>query len=100
MVARRYAKAIFGFVVPLAGALLLALATGSPGGDNITQSELIGAVLTAIVTGGAVFAVPNKPPKGELRDPGVSEQAGYGLVELLIAVVIVILIVWLILALF
>ena len=95
----RYRKAILAFVIPFAGAVLVALQEGSPGGSDVTTAEWIGAVATAIVTGGTVFGVGNRAAEGEAGSPEVSEQ-GYTLVQVLIVVVLVILIVWLLLVLF
>jgi hypothetical protein len=58
-----YFKAVAGFLVPFAGAVLAAMQDVSLGGSEVTQQEWLTAALTALVTGGAVFAVPNKDPQ-------------------------------------
>lgn len=65
----RYSKAVL--------ALLGALATWgiTAAEDGIyTQVELWGALL-AVATAATVYLVPNSPPAGEARDPGMSETA-------------------------
>lgn len=64
----RYWKAAVGFVAP--GVALLGAATldETPGGDAITQGELIRAVVTMVVTAAAVYAVPGDPSR---KDPSV-----------------------------
>jgi hypothetical protein len=53
---------VLGFLAPGAGALIPQVA---PGGDGIQSNELIWAALLCVVfgagTGGAVYAVKNKP---------------------------------------
>ena len=70
-----YAKAVAGFLVPFAAAVLAAMQDVSPGGSVIVQSEWIGAVLSAIVTGGAVYAVPNRDPQAEHQLESVQPPA-------------------------
>ena len=56
-----YWKAVMAFIVP--GATLLlnsALNMSSDGGTTVTGSEWFAAILTCIVTSGAVYAVKNK----------------------------------------
>lgn len=57
----RYWKAIVGFAAP--GAVLIGAATmvDTPGGEAITQGELIRALAAMFVTAGAVWAVPGDP---------------------------------------
>lgn len=70
----RYAKAITafisGFAVPFAGALTAT----SDQGNTVTSGEWITALVAGTVAGFAVAAIPNKPPKGQPSDPGMSEQ--------------------------
>lgn len=56
-----YAKAIVGFVAPGIVTLGSALTAGSDGGTNITGSEWLTALIACLVTGGFVYAIPNKP---------------------------------------
>lgn len=53
-------KGVLGFVAP--GAVLIgsAVLESSAGGDRITQAEWITAVVACVVTGSAVFSVPNQ----------------------------------------
>lgn len=59
-----YAKAIVAFVAPGVAALVAAVQDASPAGSNITGPEWIGIVATCILTSGAVYAVPNRDPRG------------------------------------
>lgn len=54
------AKAVVGFVTPGVVALVAAVQDGSPGGSSVTGPEWVGIGAAMILTGGAVFAVPNK----------------------------------------
>jgi len=94
----RYAKAVTAFVTAFAVPFAGALTTTSDSGNSVTQGEWITSIVAGLVAAFAVAAVPNRPPKGQPSDPAVSEQ-GYGVVELLVVVILVILLVWLILAL-
>jgi hypothetical protein len=60
-----YAKAIVAFITPGITALLAAVQESSPGGQTITGPEWIGIGAACILTGGAVFAVPNKDPQAQ-----------------------------------
>ena len=100
----RYAKAFTAFVsafaVPFAGALT----ESSDQGNVATQGEWVTAIVAGLLAAFAVAAVPNRPPKGEVSDPGVSEQdpqrqAGYSVVELLVGLVVLIIVVLLLLEL-
>ena len=55
-----YWKAVIGFIAPAAALLISAVTEGSAGGEAITAGEWITAACTAVVTAGAVYAVPNK----------------------------------------
>jgi hypothetical protein len=55
-----YAKAVIGFVTPGVVALVAAVQDGSPGGSSITGPEVVGIVAACVITGGAVFTVPNR----------------------------------------
>ena len=66
-----YAKAVAGFIVPFAGAIVTAVAEKSPGGEAITSAEWIAAIALAVTTGGAVFTVPNRDPKAQHQDESV-----------------------------
>lgn len=59
----RYWKAIVGFVAP--GAVLIGTATmvETPGGESITQGELVRALVAMVVTVGAVYVVPGDPAR-------------------------------------
>ena len=56
---RPYAKAVVAFVTPGVVALGAAFQEGSPGGTSVTSSEWVAVVAAMLVTGGAVFGVPN-----------------------------------------
>jgi hypothetical protein len=56
-----YAKAIAGVAVPGLVTLGSAITAGSDGGTNITGSEWLTALIACVVTGGTVWAVPNRP---------------------------------------
>lgn len=57
------AKAVVGFVAPGVVAAVAAVQDGSPGGAAITMPEWVGIVAAMVLTGGAVYAVPNKGAK-------------------------------------
>lgn len=56
---RPYAKAVVGFVTPGVVALVAAVQDGSPGGQAVTPAEWIGIAAACVITGGAVFTIPN-----------------------------------------
>jgi uncharacterized membrane protein len=58
----RYWKAVVGFIAP--GAVLVGAATlsESAGGDRITQSEWVAALVACIVTAAGVAVAKNAPP--------------------------------------
>lgn len=63
--------------------------------EGYTDVELYG-LLGAVITAVTVYAFPNRPPAGEMSDPNVSEQdpqAGYSLVEIMVAAFFAVLIV-------
>jgi len=70
-----YAKAIVGFFAPAASALIAATQSATPGGEAITSTEWLVAILTAFVTGSIVWAVPNKDRDGEHQDESVQPPA-------------------------
>jgi hypothetical protein len=59
-----YWKAVTAFISPGVVGLVAAVQDGSPGGSSITGPEWVGIAAACILTGGAVFAVPNKDPRG------------------------------------
>ena len=66
-----YWKAVVGFVSPGVVALVAAVQDGSPGGSSITGPEWVGIAAACILTGSAVFAVPNKDPQADHQDESV-----------------------------
>lgn len=64
----RYAKAIVAFVMSISAWGV----TAAPGG--IDGAEWFGLMGALGATAG-VYAVPNTPPAGKLRDPDISEAA-------------------------
>lgn len=56
-----YFKAVVAFIAPAATLITAAVQEGSPGGEFITQGELITAACACVITAAAVYAVPNKP---------------------------------------
>lgn len=60
-----YAKALVGFVSPGIVGLVAAVQDASPGGSAVTVPEWVGILAACVLTGGAVFAVPNKDPRAE-----------------------------------
>ena len=66
-----YWKAIVGFVTPGVIAAVAAVQDGSPGGQGITMPEWVGIAAACVLTGGAVFAVPNKDPNADHQDESV-----------------------------
>ena len=63
-----YWKAVVGFVTPGVVALVAAVQDASPGGSAVTGPEWVGIAAACIITGGAVFTVPNRDPKGTHQD--------------------------------
>lgn len=59
-----YWKAIVGFITPGVVALVAAVQDASPGGATVTGPEWVGIAAACILTGGAVYAFPNKDPMG------------------------------------
>ena len=58
-----YAKAIVAFITPGVTGLLAAVQDASPGGSAVTGPEWVGIGAACILTGGAVFSVPNRDPQ-------------------------------------
>lgn len=56
-----YWKAVLGFVTPGAVIIGSSVLETSDGGTTITSAEWVAAIVAMIVTGGAVYAVPNEP---------------------------------------
>lgn len=79
----RYAKALVGAVVGalIAGLSSLATALADPAASfgTLTDGQWVSVALAFLgglgITGGAVYAIPNRPPAGEPRQPDLSEQA-------------------------
>jgi len=95
----RYAKAVTAFVTAFAVPFAGAVTTSSDQGSTVTQGEWITSIVAGLVAAFAVAAVPNRPPKGQAADPTVSEQ-GYGALDVLLIVAVVLLIVVLLAFLF
>jgi hypothetical protein len=55
-----YAKAIYAFVVAGLGALAAVL-VGDAGVGDLSDGQWVAVVLAALVAGGGVFGIPNKP---------------------------------------
>ena len=66
-----YAKAIVAFVTPGVAGLVAAVQDASPGGSNVTGPEWVGIAAACILTSGAVFATPNRDPRGLKQDESV-----------------------------
>jgi hypothetical protein len=68
---RPYQKAVLGFIAPGAVVIGSAVTEASDGGTAITAAEWVTAVVAMIVTGAAVYTVPNKGFEyvGEHRAP-------------------------------
>jgi len=56
-----YFKALVAFIAPGAVVLTSAVQANSVGGELITSGEWVTAICATIITGAAVYAVPNKP---------------------------------------
>ena len=59
-----YFKALVAFIAPGAVILTSAVQSNSVGGELITSGEWVTAVCATIITGAAVYAVPNKSTDG------------------------------------
>jgi len=68
---RPYAKAIVAFVTPGVTGLLAAVQDASPGGSSVTGPEWVGIAAACILTGGAVFSVPNRDPQAAHQNESV-----------------------------
>jgi hypothetical protein len=68
-------KAMLAFAAPFATVLVSAVTSASDGGSTITKAEWVTAACGAVITGSGVFAVRNKPGKGQRRKADVSEAA-------------------------
>jgi hypothetical protein len=66
-----YWKAILGFITPGVVGLVAAVQDASPGGSTVTGPEWVGIAAACVLTGGLVFGVPNKDPKGVKQDQSV-----------------------------
>jgi len=58
-----YFKAVVAFIAPAAVVLTSAVQTNSVGGELITSGEWVTAICATVITGAAVYAVPNAPAK-------------------------------------
>ena len=56
-----YWKAVIGFVTPGVVALVAAVQESSDGGAAVTGPEWVGILAACVITGGAVYTVPNRP---------------------------------------
>lgn len=66
-----YAKAIIAFVSPGVVGLVAAVQDASPGGSAVTGPEWVGIAAACVLTGGAVFATPNRDPRALHQDESV-----------------------------
>lgn len=66
-----YLKAVAGFIAPGVVGLAAALQDGSPGGSSVTTAEWVGIAAACLLTGGAVYGVPNKDPQALHQDESV-----------------------------
>lgn len=55
-----YFKAVVAFVAPAAVVLTSAVTEASVGGEVITVGEWVTALCACVITGAAVYAVPNR----------------------------------------
>ena len=60
-----YAKAVAAFLAPSVTALVQAVQESSQGGTAITGPEWIGILAAGLITGGAVYTIPNRDPLAE-----------------------------------
>lgn len=67
---QQYAKALVGALIAALSALIPVME------DGLTTTEVLTAVVAALVGLSAVFAVPNQAPPGRPADPDLSEQSG------------------------
>ena len=72
-----YAKAVVAFISPGVSGLVMAVQDASPGGPAVTVPEWVGIGAACILTGGAVYAVPNRrvARHGDGYASGVSHNA-------------------------
>lgn len=66
-----YWKAVIGFVAPGAVVIGSAATAASDGGTAITGAEWVTAVVACIITGAAVYGVPNKDRTATHQDDSV-----------------------------
>ena len=68
MTPRQYAKALIG-------ALIAGLSALTPSvQDGLSVTDVLTAVVAALIAGSAVFAIPNVAPVGQISDPNLSDQ--------------------------
>lgn len=70
------AKALVAFVAPGAVVLTSAVQEVSAGGEAITSGEWVTAVCATIITGAAVYAVPNRAPASTPTPSPFASQDG------------------------
>jgi hypothetical protein len=73
-----YYKALTAFVVPFLTQIVAGLTPASDGGQNLTTSEWLTALITSLVAGGVVFAIPNKDPEASHQDESVQPPEADG----------------------
>ena len=78
-----YAKAIVAFITPGVAALVAAVQDASPAGSDISGPEWVGIFAVCVLTSGAVFATPNRDPRGlkqaeSVQPPEASMGDGLG----------------------
>jgi hypothetical protein len=59
-----YWKAVLAFIAPGAVTIGSAVTDASDGGDRITTAEWVTALVACVVTAAAVYATPNRDPRG------------------------------------
>lgn len=90
-----YAKAAAGFLA----SALVALLGAQDGG--VTGQEWLQVALAGLAGSGLVYLVPNRDPRGLHQAESVQPpERGEGLVDILLVVVIIVVLVWVIAALF
>jgi hypothetical protein len=70
-----YYKALTAFLVPFLTQVVASMTEASEGGQTITTSEWLTALVTSLIAGGVVFAVPNRDPAALHQDESVQPPA-------------------------
>lgn len=90
-------KAVLAALGAFVSALTVGIAAANPDTTQEWVYVVLGALGAALVGGIPTYAIPNKAKAGARRE---RNEAGYGLVEICFAVLLLLIIIWVLFALF